>query len=232
MGPVSTPHAPSVPGAVGHVERVPAAEARTERWTEAVLRAARSAAIGEQQANLTSALGAVLCVVAGVALATGLPLLLAASLFAVGALCDLADGAIARAATDRRSAATGKFIDSFADKVGEIGVSLGLMVAIREDPVLFSLAALAFGLGMLTSFVKAFAESARFDLDWSEARLSGRAGRAVILAGTLVLAALLAEQVETVLAVGLAVLLVFNFATLIRRVLRVMAGDLPQSLNC
>lgn len=174
---------------------------------------ARDAA-SERLANRASFLGALLCVAAGLALATGVPVIAAAILFSLGALCDLADGPIARAAAARAAPVIGKLVDSVADKVGEIGLWVGLLVLVREEPLAFALAVLAFAAGILTSFAKAFAEVAKLDLDWEEARLFGRAGRAVLLAGTLFGVALLPAHGEAAMTAGLAALSVFSCATL------------------
>jgi cytochrome c biogenesis protein CcdA len=80
----------------------------------------------------------------------------------------------------------------------------------------------AFSLGLMTSLVKAFAEVSRFDLKWSEARVFGRAGRAVLLSATLLFAALLTDQSDEVLVGGITALLVFNLASLVRRLTLVM----------
>lgn len=215
---------------VGGVPASPATELRELPTTERAIGTVRPPArIGptvghrvpdlELRASLISAAGALLCLASVAALLlAGSPTLLAAGLFSLGVACDLADGIVARRAARRASPEAGKIIDSIADKIGEIPVWLGLLAIVRNEPAVFALAAGAFALGMLTSFLKAFAEAGRLELDWSEARVFGRAGRAVLLGATLWLAALPAlVRPESVLFAGFAALLAFNFATLVRR---------------
>jgi phosphatidylglycerophosphate synthase len=180
----------------------------------------RSRSVGAQQwqANATSLLGSALCVGAGVSLAIDAPVVLAAALFSLGGLCDLADGMIARAVTGR-SSVTGALIDSVCDKVGEFGLLIGLALYVHEDPLILALLLLASGFGWLTSYAKPVAAELGLGIVWSEARVFGRAGRAVILSTTLLAVALLGAA-DTAFALGFGVLLVFNSATFLWRLVR------------
>jgi phosphatidylglycerophosphate synthase len=226
---------------VGAVPPSPVTEFRELPATGSAFRVAQTAAkpthfarsrwaSRELQANLISAAGAVLCLVAGAVLvATGSPVALVAVLFSLGVLCDLADGAVARRATRRTSGQSGRLIDSIADKVGEIGFWLALLIVVRSDLLVFGLAIFAFGFGILTSFLKAFAEASRLDLEWGEARIFGRAGRAVLIAATLWSAAIFGpDRPEGILVAGLGALLLFNSATCVWRSLQII-GDLSHS---
>src|SRR4051812_23066919 len=63
------------------------------------------------RANAISVFGAALSVLAGVVLACGFGLLSAGVLFALGGLCDMLDGHVARQCTSRNARA-GAFLDS------------------------------------------------------------------------------------------------------------------------
>jgi phosphatidylglycerophosphate synthase len=176
-------------------------------------------------ANGFSALGAALCAAAGMALATGLPLPAAAALFGLGAACDLVDGPIARGGKSKEKSRLGGFIDSFSDKVGEVGLFAGLLVFLQDQPGAQLLAALAFGAAWLTSWAKAFAEAERLAVDWWDARILGRATRAVLLTLTLLLASLSSSDFHAIWTTGLTVLLVFNCTTLMSRLTRVISSS-------
>lgn len=167
-------------------------------------------------------LGAALCVAAGVSLAAGLAPYVAAALFAVGAVCDMFDGAIARSARHGRPSPLGAFTDSFCDKVGEVGLFVGLLVHLGGEPTAQLLVALAFTAGWLTSWVKAFAEAQRLGIDWWDARILGRATRAVLIVFVLLLVSVASEERYAVWIAGFTVLLAFNCTTLMSRLVRVI----------
>lgn len=174
-------------------------------------------------ANLASVLGAVLCVGAGIALAADLSLMAVASLFTLGVACDAVDGTIARSAGRSRAPEKGAFTDSFCDKAGEGGMFLGLVVYFQNDPLILVLASFGFVFGWLGSSVKALAEFSRLGVDWSDARVFGRAIRVALLSSTLALGAALGGQRHSVWVIGFSVLVTFNLTILTRRLLRTMA---------
>lgn len=108
---------------------------------------------------------------------------------------------------------------------------VGILVYFHDETITLSLAALAFVAGWLTSWAKAFAEAYRFEVDWSDARIFGRAGRAVLLSATLALASVFVNQQHTVWMVGLSALLAFNCATLATRFLRVVGYEVGGAAN-
>jgi phosphatidylglycerophosphate synthase len=172
----------------------------------------RHLVVGQRQANITSLLGAALCVVAGICLAAGAPIAVAAVLFPLGALCDLADGFIARAAAPAEPSKAGSFIDSICDKVGEAALIGGMAVALHD--YLFAVLALfAYIAGSLTSYTKAVAGEHGLEIVWPEARVYGRAVRVALLSAALLLGVFLPNQVHLIFVLGLCVLLVFNGAT-------------------
>jgi CDP-diacylglycerol--glycerol-3-phosphate 3-phosphatidyltransferase len=181
-------------------------------------------------ANLTSGLGAALCIAAGASLAAGLNIYAVAVLFSLGAICDLADGRIARSARRLQPSRSGAFIDSFCDKVGEAGIFVGLLAYLHE-PVTQLLAAMAFAVGWLTSWAKAFAEAQQFDINWSDARILGRATRATLLSLTLFVSAVLSSNSYAVWIMGFIVLLVFNCTTLMSRLVRIIETEARQKVS-
>lgn len=84
-----------------------------------------------------------------------------ALLMAASALADAFDGAVAR--LRGTSTALGSFYDSVADRVCDVAV-FGLAAwLVRDDPVLFGVAVVALAGALLTSYIRAKAES----LGWS-----------------------------------------------------------------
>lgn len=103
-----------------------------------------------------------LCVVVvGVALVvTGRPRV-GAVIIAGGSLVDAFDGALARQrGTDGK---LGAFADSVTDRVGDIALFGAAAWLVRDDPVTFAVAVVAFGGAQLTSYVRARAESLGWD---------------------------------------------------------------------
>jgi phosphatidylglycerophosphate synthase len=177
--------------------------------------------VGQRQANFASLLGAAFCLAAGVSLSVGLSLLVAAVMFPLGGLCDLADGAIARAGSDGSSKA-GRFVDSMCDKVGEAALLVGLVLAI-DDQLVVRVVVVAFTFGWLASYTKAVAGEHLLDADWPEARLFGRAGRVILLSATLLLAATFTGAQHQVFVMGFGALLMFNAASFVCRASRVVS---------
>jgi phosphatidylglycerophosphate synthase len=184
----------------------------------------RQLTVGSWQANLTSIVGAAFCIGAGISLAFGGPILVAAILFPVGGLCDLADGAIARAANRDGCTNTGAFIDSMCDKIGEVALFLGIVIGI-PDPTVTYLAATAFAFSSLASYAKAVAGEHRLGITWPEVRVFGRAGRVILLSAILFLEAFYGAQGYSIFAIGLGMLSIFNCASLLWRLKRVAGAS-------
>jgi phosphatidylglycerophosphate synthase len=177
--------------------------------------------------TLVSVTGAVLCIAAGVALAAGAPSAFAAVLFPVGSLCDFFDGRLARSSPYRGSLRMGAFADSICDKLGEAGLFLGLVVSLPAGtPRILVIS--GFTLGALTSYTKAVAGEHQLGMTWPEARLFGRAGRAILLSATLIAAATVSDR-YWVFIIGFGALAVFNGASFFWRIGRVFYGDSPTS---
>jgi CDP-diacylglycerol---glycerol-3-phosphate 3-phosphatidyltransferase len=80
-----------------------------------------------------------------------------ALVLAVGLLTDAFDGTVARV---RGTASPfGAFYDSVADRIGDAVIFAGLAWMVLPQPWLFALAMVAFGSAMLTSYIRAKAES-------------------------------------------------------------------------
>jgi phosphatidylglycerophosphate synthase len=199
--------------AVQHRERdLPAPEAATAPSSGPAFDRAR------RLANVTSVIGMVLCVSAGIVLAAHGSLAPAGVLFALGGICDIFDGYFARK-VPQPSSPGGAFLDSMCDKIGEAAVFVGLLVAL-DDSQAELLLSLAYAVGSVSSYAKSSAVEHGLKLTWGEVRYFGRAGRVVILAATIILADAILDP-STWLRGGFTVLLAFNVAALAWRVGRV-----------
>lgn len=207
--PTPTPHVPLHEGFPSHPESA-LAKRPAHRGTLLA---------GENQAIAFSFAGAAMCLGAGVTLAAGAPMAVAAILFPLGAACDLIDGKVARRAERRSHPKRGAVIDSLCDKLGEAGLLLGLGIAVGDITSIYLLFA-AFALGTLASYSKSVACEHDLKLSWPEVRIFGRAGRAVLISLILV-AAIFMEENRSVLIVGFGTLLAFNGATCVWRMNRI-----------
>lgn len=107
-------------------------------------------------ANAITTVGLVLTV-AGVAVVLAGSHRAGAWVLAVATATDAFDGVVAR---ERGSASPlGAFYDSVADRVGEALIFSTVAWLVREDPLLFGLAAVTLGGSQLTSYIRAKAES-------------------------------------------------------------------------
>jgi CDP-diacylglycerol--glycerol-3-phosphate 3-phosphatidyltransferase len=101
-------------------------------------------------------------------------------LFLIASTCDMLDGALARA--KQMSSQFGAFLDSTIDRYSEMLVFLGLLIFYQRtaaDPTLYSvLIFLAVNGSLMTSYVRARAESLGFD---GRGGLLDRPGRVIIL---------------------------------------------------
>ena len=164
--------------------------------------------------NTVSLAGGVLCIGAAVVLAADGPLVGAALLFTVGAVCDAIDGPLARQ-RDQTGTRRGGVVDSAADKVGEFALFAGLLVWL-DDPALMQLLGVAFACGVVASGIKDVAEKHHLAVGWPEARYFGRAGRAALLSATLLAAALMDGSKEA-FSTGFVALVAFNGSTALWR---------------
>ncbi len=210
MNSMSGSHAPPLP-ARGYPAPKPQSGWSVDRPVHRVIR--------QWHANALSLLGAGLCIAAGVSLAVGAPVVLSAILFPLGGLCDLADGMVARAAADRPSSSNSAFLDSICDKIGEASLYAGVAFYAENETVTLAVLT-AVLLGSLTSYTTSAACQHRLDISWPEARIFGRAGRVILLSGTL-LALTLDGGSNTALVVGFVVLAAFNGASFIWRLGRI-----------
>jgi CDP-diacylglycerol--glycerol-3-phosphate 3-phosphatidyltransferase len=153
-------------------------------------------------ADLITGAGLVLSLAAGVVAASG-HLLLAAAFVGLGALSDLLDGPVAKAAHAQSS--RGAFFDSVADRVSDAALVGGVAVYLldRNQHLLAILALVALSLGFLISYERAKAESLGLS---AKGGLMERAERTVVLLVGLVIPVLLPTVlVALVLASGLTV---------------------------
>lgn len=141
----------------------------------------RKAPIGYALANSFSIAGALICVVAGLMAAQRVWLVPVAGIFMIGSLCDAIDGRIARKfARKFQPALWGAFLDTLADKIGELGLLIGLAFRSSDAPTIRMLMAAAVS-GLLCSFVKSSAEEKGLRLNWPEVRILGRTTRVTLL---------------------------------------------------
>lgn len=138
------------------------------------------AAIGMTPAAMTF-LGLGVVITGAVMIANGL-LRSGAAVVAVGAILDGLDGSIAR--VTNKVTATGAFLDSALDRVGEIAAFAGLGVAFANSPRILLLIVLAVGGAMLVPYMRARAEAEGFS---GKGGLMGRAERVILFVAGLVL---------------------------------------------
>jgi CDP-diacylglycerol--glycerol-3-phosphate 3-phosphatidyltransferase len=84
-------------------------------------------------------------------------LFVGALILAVATAADAFDGTVAR--LQGRVTKWGAFYDSVSDRVGDVMLFGAAMWLVRDDPVLFVVALIALGAALLTSYIRAKAES-------------------------------------------------------------------------
>ena len=104
--------------------------------------------------------GLVLSIVGVTILLTGRPFV-GAVVMAFGAAVDAFDGAVARLRGS--SGPFGAFYDSVTDRLSDAAVFSAAAWLVREDPLLFAVAMVAFTAAQLTSYIRAKAESLGWD---------------------------------------------------------------------
>lgn len=127
-----------------------------------------------------------------------------------GALADAVDGAVARARGTVGPA--GAFFDSVADRIADGVILSAVLWMVRDDPLLFALAAVALVAAEVTSYVRAKAESLG---QTCTVGLVERAERSIALVVGLVLHRWLLPAVLVVLAAG-------GLITVVQRVAHVL----------
>jgi len=113
---------------------------------------------GQIDPNLLTILGAMLCLVAAAAFGAG-QFFVGAVLLAIGGLCDLVDGVVAR--HHGIETKFGAFLDSTLDRLVDMAVMLGLIFhfALVGDQITALVAATGLMASVLTSYTRARAES-------------------------------------------------------------------------
>ncbi len=139
-------------------------------------------------ANDISALGAVICIWAGVGATWHWPLQLVAVVFSLGCLLDVLDGLVARKFNEATPG--GAYFDALCDKVGEMALLIGL--AWRTDDLETSRwLMLALATALLSSYAKPLAKEKGIIVHWLEAKIIGRGLRVGVLIAGLVICGLL-----------------------------------------
>ena len=119
--------------------------------------------------TLVTALGLVVTIAGAIMIANDL-WLGGAIVAGVGALLDALDGPLAR--YQGKASIKGAFIDTMADRFGEIALWAGLAFALRDDATALLLCLFALAFSLLTPYVRAKAES------WGAEGKGGWMGRA------------------------------------------------------
>ncbi len=131
--------------------------------------------IGLTPAALTLG-GMAMAIVGGVMFALGHPVA-GASWAGAGAILDVIDGPLARATG--KATVKGAFLDTVADRIGEVAMWTGVILFLLPDGELaVGLAAVAFGSGLMIPFLRARAEASGVE---GRGGLMGRAERNLVL---------------------------------------------------
>ncbi len=113
---------------------------------------------GSIDPNLLTVVGAMLCLVAAAAFGAG-QFLAGGLLLALGGLCDLVDGVVAR--YHGIETRFGAFLDSTLDRLADMAIMLGLVIhfALAGDQITALVAATGLIASVLTSYTRARAEA-------------------------------------------------------------------------
>lgn len=181
------------------------------------LRKQQSVHIGNL-ANIVTLSGILLCVLAGIMAAHQYPLWMVVLSFLLGSLCDIVDGALARrVGQDVAQSSWGGFLDTFADKIGEVSLLLGLAFRYSNAETIRVLMCSACS-GLLCSFIKSAASEKGLHLNWPEVRILGRTMRVCIL--TIGLLVVTHPEHFTVRRLGI-VLTAWNIVIIVVRAIRI-----------
>ena len=172
--------------------------------------------------NQVTLTGLVISALAGVVVALTGQFWLGGLLFLVGSAADLFDGALARLRGTATTSRLGGWLDTFADKLGEAALALGLMFAFA-DPNDVRLAAAVALTSLLAGFAKAAAGEYHIRPEWLEVKLFGRPGRVGLLSAGLLLSGLPGVNPLVVVRVALWLLMGFNLPVLLQRVRKIVA---------
>jgi CDP-diacylglycerol---glycerol-3-phosphate 3-phosphatidyltransferase len=165
-------------------------------------------------------IGLVFGLLAGVALAAGL-LALGAWLIALGGICDILDGRVARAlgVTSTR----GAFLDSTLDRFAEVFVYAGIAWYLSSSPVLAVITLLAISGSLLVSYARARGEALGLSFAGG---LAQRAERLVVLAFAALADPLVSELLTwpsgRVLAIAVITIAAASFGTALYRTVSIV----------
>lgn len=180
--------------------------------------------LGISPTSITVA-GLVFSTLAGIALARG-QLLGAAILVIVGGICDMTDGAVARAGDG--ATRTGAFLDSTLDRYSELVVLLGALMyyisgpGVVPEPVTAAVIFIALGGSLLVSYTRARAEAIGVEC---QVGIAERPERLILV----IIGLLLGAGVFRVVLWILAILSHITAVQRIHHVVRTLAGaDPPQ----
>lgn len=159
-------------------------------------------------ADALTVLGLFVAIATGFAVASGHHLLAACGV-ALAGVPDLLDGAIARASGKVNS--RGAFLDSLCDRISDAALFVGAVwfYAHRHQAALAALAALAMAVSLLISYARAIAAAMGFEV---KGGLMERAERLIVFGISLAVG---------YLSIGLWIILIFGFITLIQRHMKV-----------
>lgn len=164
-------------------------------------------------ANLLTALGVVLSGVAAWRIADG-AFLAGGLILTAGGCLDFCDGAVAR--VQGTASRFGAFLDSVTDRFSDAFVFSGFAwyYLRMSDDVMFAIVLAAYGGAVLTSYVRAKAESLGYDC---KVGLLERAERLIVINGGLILSAFAVQILE----VALGALAVLGILTVVQRLVYV-----------
>jgi len=165
--------------------------------------------------------------IAGVALARG-HFLAAGGLVLVGGLCDMTDGAVARAGD--MTTRTGAFLDSTLDRYSELVVLLGALAYylagpnVTPEPVTAAVIFVALGGSLLVSYTRARAEAIGVEC---QVGIAERPERLILI----IIGTLLGPAVFRIVLWILAILSHITAAQRIHHVVRSLSNDVPPRDN-
>jgi CDP-diacylglycerol--glycerol-3-phosphate 3-phosphatidyltransferase len=188
------------------------------RHTSALHSLARRAVALGVSANALTLIGAALCVLSGLLVSQGSSLVSVGLLFLLGSSMDAIDGTVAR--LSHRPSRWGAYLDTMCDKVGEVGLILGLLWRVEQTDTARALC-LATVMCLLSSYSKAAAGEKGIIFPWPEARVVGRTIRVLILGVGLLVVSLLGLSEESGIFMVAGALSLFGALVLCLRTLRV-----------
>lgn len=172
--------------------------------------------------NMLTLFGLTMTMLASIVLVTTKEVWLAGVIFLIGTLADFFDGAVARLQPGPRDFHFGGWLDVMSDRTGEIFLCGAISIGYFADQKTQMLSFAAFAAGFLLSFVKAAAGEKGVVVDWSEKAILGYPGRVVILVVGMLSTFFLSVPDETILALTVTALLLFNVPVLVLRVGKVV----------